>query len=95
MNLQTYIQSVGIKAFCQQVEVPYHTAYEWMRGTRTPRRRSISRICATTPVTYAGIFNAEPATAIHDSTGIDDSDGGQGSQRHEQKIERPRNTLTG
>lgn len=60
MNLSDHINAVGIAEFARSFGVPYHTAYDWAQGRKTPRPEYVNRLVAETPVTYAGIYNAEP-----------------------------------
>lgn len=82
MNIKAFIDKVGVQHLANLLGVSPRAVYAWRDGSRTPRPELVARIVNETPVTYAGIYNAEPAQRVGGSHGS-------------QEVERPRNTIAG
>lgn len=59
MNIKTFIDQVGAQDVAKMLGVSQRAVYAWRDGSRTPRPEIVARIVAATPVSYAGIYNAE------------------------------------
>lgn len=60
MNIRTFVKSVGVSHAAALWGVSERAVYAWLNGDRTPRPEAVEVIVRTSPVTHAGIYNAEP-----------------------------------